>query len=140
MSDTTNIMGLDILSKAGIKINGQDGTWKFKKNKNKENRLLKEPKMKEEFMELGDQIFQTVEIAKDKKLKINDKSSSTDILSMKDWHPRQWTCEENYQKLIQVDKVSSKQEAGNIFVVENRNDYETISLMKWNQGKEKSYI
>ena len=83
MSDTPNIMGLDILSKAGIIISGRNGTWKFKKNKNKENRLLKETKMKEEFVELRDQIFQTVEIAKNEKSKIDDKYSSTEILLMK---------------------------------------------------------
>ena len=89
MSDTPNIMGLDILSKTEIIISGRDGIWKFKKNKSKEDRLMKELKMQEDFMELGDKIFQTVDIAKNDKSRINVNSSSAEILSMKDWHPRQ---------------------------------------------------
>ena len=43
--------------------------------------------MKENFIELGDKTFQTVEIAETDKLKINNNSKSEDMLSMKDSHP-----------------------------------------------------
>ena len=65
--------------------------------------------MKENFIELGDKTFQTVEIAETDKLKINNNSKSEDMLSMKDSHPSWWSCKEDDQKSIQNEETLTKQ-------------------------------
>ena len=77
-TETPNIMGLDILRQVGIVINGQKGTWNFEKSDTREK--VTEEKAGEHFVELGDKIFQTVEITgPDHKREVMTKTSPEEL-------------------------------------------------------------
>ena len=85
-SEILNIMGLDILSKAEIVINGQDGTWKFENFSYLE--AARDQKTKEHFVELGDNIFQTIEIAKPNDVKIITIGQPKNVEPLKNEKPK----------------------------------------------------
>ena len=138
LSNTPNILGIDILQKARMIIDVKGGAWSFGDDSSIKQHAAKGQEKNQKFIELEDNIFQTIQLAGDVKTEANDTGKSKEMISIKDWEPSRWECDLGSQPLTKNTELSPKNGIKNIFVFEDKTFYdikgdkESISLKSAN--------
>ena len=73
--------------------------------------------MRQNFVELNDEVFQTIQIANKVETKVENAGKSEKVMSIKNWEPSRWECKLDSQTSVDRREPLPRKGTENIFVL-----------------------